>query len=101
MRSVRGFTFAAGLIFLAGAAFAQTDTQTPPVSLAFTSIAIKPSPPVSYDPQAYIALARARKLPKVGPHINGTMVEFDRMPLRSLILYAYNLQPYQLESRDD
>jgi uncharacterized protein (TIGR03435 family) len=90
VRHGSGFTFVVGVFLVAGAAFAQMDAQMPPNNLSFETPTIQPSAPIPVD--AKQALAR-----KIGVYFNGLRAEFDFMPLRDLILYAYGVKPTQLK----
>jgi uncharacterized protein (TIGR03435 family) len=43
---------------------------------------------------------QAGKMPKVGPHITASQVEYNYMTLRELIAAAYRAQPYQVSGPD-
>lgn len=64
----------------------------------FEVATIKPAAPLD---QAKIAAAmRAGEAPKIGPHVEGSLAEYNYMALRDLIALAYNIKPYQVSGPD-
>jgi len=82
--------FAVGLLLATDAVFAQTN----PGNLAFEVATVKPSPPL--DMAKLQAQIQAGKMPRMGPHIDGSQAEYIYMTLKDLIANAYQLKGYQV-----
>jgi len=84
--------FAVGLPLITAAIFAQT---APSNKLTFEVATVKPSPPL--DMAKIQAEARAGRMPRMGPHVDGAQAEYIYMPLKALIATAYKVKAYQIE----
>ena len=85
-----GFIVAFGLLLAAGAAFGQTAASNPTFEVA----TVKPSPPL--DMAKLAEQVRAGKMPKMGPHVEGSQAEYTYMSLKDLASIAYKVKPYQI-----
>jgi uncharacterized protein (TIGR03435 family) len=84
----------AALLFNPRAALA----QTPPAALSFDVATVKPSAPL--DLAKLRADAQAGKMPRFGPHIDGSRAEYIYMTPKQLLAIAYHVKEYQISGPD-
>jgi uncharacterized protein (TIGR03435 family) len=72
-----------------------TAAQTATAQPTFDVASIKPSVPLDY--QKLAADFQAGKMPRLGPHVDGSPAEYFYMTLKDLIVTAYNVKAYQVD----
>jgi uncharacterized protein (TIGR03435 family) len=82
--------FVAGAFFCAGLSYG----QTAPGNLAFEVASVRPSQPL--DVSKLAAQMQAGKMPRFGPHVDGSRAEYDYMSLKDLIALAYKVKGDQI-----
>ncbi|HXE08133.1 MAG TPA: TIGR03435 family protein [Acidobacteriaceae bacterium] len=78
---------AAGLVLAAAGAFGQA-------AKTFDVATVKLSPPL--DVQKLAAQMRAGQMPNFGAHLDGLRAEYNYMTMQQLLVYAYDVKPYQI-----
>jgi len=68
--------------------------QAPAGSLTFEVASVRLSAPI--DMGLLAAQIQAGKIPRFGPHVDGSRAEYDYMTLKDLIAEAYNVKGYQI-----
>lgn len=64
----------------------------------FDVATVKPSAPL--DMAKLQAQMRAGQMPNFGAHLNGLRAEYNYMSMHDLLVYAYNVKPYQVVAPD-
>ena len=92
MRIRNGFllTYLVALLVAAGEGRGQPAAS----GLAFEVASVRPSAPLDMNKLA--AQMQAGKMPRFGPHVDGSRAEYDYMSLKDLIANAYNVKGYQI-----
>ena len=67
-------------------------------TLTFDVATIKPSAPLDMAKMA--KQMQAGQMPKIGPHVAGSVAEYNYMSLKDLIAAAYKVKPYQISGPD-